>query len=180
MVVGPTSVLGVGEMVVGTTSVVGVGESAGGVSSVVETSRARPPTTNKTAAMTATATAGPWRVRRGTGFVALLTVCYLALPTVNEIWGPLLWIVAVLSMTIGNVVAIKQTNVMRLLGYSSIAQAGFMLAPFGGGAGKDPYALALRLSHAGSRSRNQGPDRLERVTHKPSLPPLERLRSNCS
>ena len=71
---------------------------------------------------------------KGAGFVALLTVCYLALPTVNDIWGPLLWIVAALSMTVGNVVAIKQTNVIRLLGYSSIAQAGFMLAPFGAAA----------------------------------------------
>jgi RND family efflux transporter MFP subunit len=37
-------------------------------------------------------------------------------------------------MTIGNLVAIKQTNIVRLLGYSSIAQAGFMLAPFGAAA----------------------------------------------
>ncbi len=71
---------------------------------------------------------------KGAGFVALLTVCYLALPTVTDIWGPMLWVVAALSMTIGNVVAIKQTNVIRLLGYSSIAQAGFMLAPFGAAA----------------------------------------------
>jgi len=68
---------------------------------------------------------------KGAGFVALLTVCYLALPAATDVWGPLIWIVAALSMTVGNVVALKQTNVMRLLGYSSIAQAGFMLAPFG-------------------------------------------------
>jgi NADH-quinone oxidoreductase subunit N len=45
-----------------------------------------------------------------------------------------LWVVAVLSMTVGNIVAIKQTHVIRLLGFSSIAQAGFMLAPFGAAA----------------------------------------------
>ena len=71
---------------------------------------------------------------KGAGFVGLLSVCYLALPSVTEIWGPVLWIVAALSMTVGNVVAIKQTNVIRLLGFSSIAQAGFMLAPFGAAA----------------------------------------------
>lgn len=71
---------------------------------------------------------------KGAGFVGLLSVCYLALPSVTEIWGPVLWLVAALSMTIGNIVAIKQTNVIRLLGYSSIAQAGFMLAPFGAAA----------------------------------------------
>jgi NADH-quinone oxidoreductase subunit N len=50
------------------------------------------------------------------------------------VWGPLLWILAIASMTLGNLVAIKQTNIVRLLGYSSIAQAGFMLAPFGAAA----------------------------------------------
>lgn len=71
---------------------------------------------------------------KGAGFVGLLSVCYLALPAVTEVWGPVLWVVAALSMTVGNVVAIKQTNVIRLLGFSSIAQAGFMLAPFGAAA----------------------------------------------
>lgn len=71
---------------------------------------------------------------KGAGFVGLLSVAYLAFPMVTDVWGPVLWLVAFLSMTIGNIVAIKQTNVLRLLGYSSIAQAGFMLAPFGAAA----------------------------------------------
>ncbi len=71
---------------------------------------------------------------KGAGFVGLLSVCYIALPTVTDLWGPVLWLVAILSMTVGNIVAIKQTNVIRLLGFSSIAQAGFMLAPFGAAA----------------------------------------------
>jgi len=85
---------------------------------------------------------------KGAGFVALLSVCYLAFPTATNIWGPIMWLVAVLTMTVGNVVAIKQTNVMRILGYSSIAQAGFMLAPFGAAAasGADlagPFAATI-------------------------------------
>jgi len=71
---------------------------------------------------------------KAAGFVGLLSVAYLAFPTVADVWGPVLWVVAILSMTVGNVVAIKQTNVIRMLGYSSIAQAGFMLAPFGAAA----------------------------------------------
>jgi len=71
---------------------------------------------------------------KAAGFVALLSVAYLAFPDQSDVWGPMLWLVAVLTMTVGNVVAIKQTNVLRLLGYSSIAQAGFMLAPFGAAA----------------------------------------------
>jgi NADH-quinone oxidoreductase subunit N len=82
---------------------------------------------------------------KGAGFVGLLTVAYLAFPTVTDVWGPVLWLVSFLSMTIGNIVAIKQTNVLRLLGYSSIAQAGFMLAPFGAAAasGSDDLAQAF-------------------------------------
>lgn len=79
---------------------------------------------------------------KGAGFVALLSVCYLAFPTATDIWGPMMWLVAVLTMTVGNVVAIKQTNVLRILGYSSIAQAGFMLAPFGAAAASSSDDLA--------------------------------------
>ncbi len=71
---------------------------------------------------------------KGAGFVGLLSIAYLALPTVADVWGPLLWVVAALSMTVGNVVAIQQTNIIRMLGYSSIGHAGFMLAPFGAAA----------------------------------------------
>ncbi|MGA7096347.1 MAG: NADH-quinone oxidoreductase subunit N [Acidimicrobiia bacterium] len=64
------------------------------------------------------------------GFIGMLMVMYLALPGVTEIWGPALWLLAALSMTIGNLAALRQTNIVRLLAYSSIAQAGFMLVPF--------------------------------------------------
>jgi NADH-quinone oxidoreductase subunit N len=71
---------------------------------------------------------------KGAGFVGVLAVAYFAFPAKSDLWGPLLWILAALSMTLGNLVAVKQTNIVRLLGYSSIAQAGFMLAPFGAAA----------------------------------------------
>jgi NADH-quinone oxidoreductase subunit N len=64
------------------------------------------------------------------GFVALLLMLYIALPGVSEVWAPALWILAALSMTIGNLSALRQTNIVRLLAYSSVAQAGFMLVPF--------------------------------------------------
>ncbi len=78
---------------------------------------------------------------KAAGFVGLLSVAYLAFPGVTEVWGPVLWVVAALSMTIGNIVAIKQTNVIRMLGYSSIAQSGFMLAPFGAAAASGADSL---------------------------------------
>lgn len=64
------------------------------------------------------------------GFVALLLMLYIALPGVSEVWAPALWILAALSMTVGNLSALRQTNIVRLLAYSSVAQAGFMLVPF--------------------------------------------------
>jgi NADH-quinone oxidoreductase subunit N len=67
---------------------------------------------------------------KAAGFVAFLLVMYQALPDVSDVWAPALWILAVLSMTVGNLAALRQTNIVRLLAYSSIAQAGFMLVPF--------------------------------------------------
>ncbi len=64
------------------------------------------------------------------GFVGLLTICYLAFAEVADIWGPVLWVLAALTMTIGNLTALKQNNIVRLLGYSSVAHAGFILVPF--------------------------------------------------
>lgn len=67
---------------------------------------------------------------KAAGFVAMLLVMYQALPDLSEIWGPALWLLAALSMTVGNLGALRQNNIVRLLAYSSIAQAGFMLVPF--------------------------------------------------
>jgi NADH-quinone oxidoreductase subunit N len=41
-----------------------------------------------------------------------------------------LWVLAALSMTVGNLAALRQTNIVRMLAYSSVAQGGFMLVPF--------------------------------------------------
>jgi len=75
------------------------------------------------------------------GFVGLLTVCYLAFANVADIWGPALWVLAALTMTLGNLTALKQTNIVRLLGYSSIAHAGFILVPFAMAAAYDGEGL---------------------------------------
>jgi len=53
-------------------------------------------------------------------------------PTLRPVWAPVLWVVAVLSMTIGNLAALRQQNVKRMLAYSSIAHAGYLLAAFAG------------------------------------------------
>ena len=67
---------------------------------------------------------------KAAGFVGLMTMLFVGLGGQSDAWEPLLWVLAALTMTIGNLLAIRQTNVIRLLAYSGVAQAGFMLAPF--------------------------------------------------
>ncbi|MFE2160795.1 NADH-quinone oxidoreductase subunit NuoN [Streptomyces lydicus] len=61
-------------------------------------------------------------------FGALLRLLYVVLPGLRWDWRPVLWGVAILTMLGGAVVAITQTDIKRLLAYSSIAHAGFILA----------------------------------------------------
>jgi NADH-quinone oxidoreductase subunit N len=68
------------------------------------------------------------------GFVALINIVYFGFFLPNGAaagsWWPVLWVLAAASMTIGNLAALRQTNIVRMLAYSSIAQGGFMLVPF--------------------------------------------------
>ena len=66
---------------------------------------------------------------KAAGFVALVTVLYVAVPGGSDVWQPLVWVLAVLTMTVGNVLALRQTNIVRMLAYSSISQGGFILMP---------------------------------------------------
>lgn len=63
------------------------------------------------------------------GFVALLTIIFVGFfPSVDS-WQPVIWVFAALSMTVGNLIALRQTNIVRMLAYSSVAQGGFILVP---------------------------------------------------
>lgn len=66
---------------------------------------------------------------KAAGFVGLLIVVFIAFPNSFDIWHPVFWILSVLTMTLGNVMALKQTNIVRMLAYSSVAQGGFILMP---------------------------------------------------
>ncbi len=61
-------------------------------------------------------------------FGALLRLLYVVLPGLAWDWRPVLWGVAIVTMVAGAIVAITQTDIKRLLAYSSIAHAGFLLA----------------------------------------------------
>jgi NADH-quinone oxidoreductase subunit N len=68
------------------------------------------------------------------GFVALINIIYFGFYGSNgsgaHAWWGAVWLLAAASMTFGNLAALRQTNIVRMLAYSSIAQGGFMLVPF--------------------------------------------------
>ncbi|CAA9279726.1 MAG: NADH-ubiquinone oxidoreductase chain N [uncultured Acidimicrobiales bacterium] len=64
------------------------------------------------------------------GFVALLQLIFVGFFGRDDVWGPMFGILAALTMTVGNLIALRQTNIVRMLAYSSIAQAGYILVPF--------------------------------------------------
>jgi NADH-quinone oxidoreductase subunit N len=67
---------------------------------------------------------------KAAGFAGLLQVCFVAFEPVADVYAPVLGVVAVLTMTLGNLTALQQRNVVRLFAYSSVAHAGYMLVPF--------------------------------------------------
>ena len=64
---------------------------------------------------------------KAAAFAAFARVFFLAFPAMKVDWTMVLWVLAVATMTIGNVVALSQTNIKRMLAYSSIAHAGYLL-----------------------------------------------------
>lgn len=78
------------------------------------------------------------------GFAALLRVFALAFPTLSADLSPVLWVLSALTMFGGNLIAISQTNIKRMLAYSSIAHAGYILmafVPFG-----DPEVMPVSIA----------------------------------
>ncbi|HEX4019608.1 MAG TPA: NADH-quinone oxidoreductase subunit N [Acidobacteriaceae bacterium] len=67
---------------------------------------------------------------KAAAFAVLLRITFGGFGAMSHIWIILLWIMAVTSMTIGNLGALTQRNVKRMLAYSSIAHAGYLLVAF--------------------------------------------------
>ncbi|APD84578.1 NADH-quinone oxidoreductase subunit N (plasmid) [Mycobacterium intracellulare subsp. chimaera] len=60
-------------------------------------------------------------------FGAMLRIFYVALPELKADWRPVLWAVAILTMVVGTITAVRQTDVKRMLAYSAVAHVGFVL-----------------------------------------------------
>ncbi|HYZ97312.1 MAG TPA: NADH-quinone oxidoreductase subunit N [Acidimicrobiales bacterium] len=67
---------------------------------------------------------------KAAGFAGLLQLMFVGFRPLADVWAPVFAILSVLTMSIGNLVAIQQRQAVRLLAYSSVAQAGYMLLPF--------------------------------------------------
>ena len=92
---------------------------------------------------------------KAAGFAAFLRVFLYALSGLKADWDVLLWILAVLTMIAGNVIAVSQTNIKRMLAYSSIAHAGYVLVALvaGGSAGNSSalfYLMAYVFMNLGA------------------------------
>ena len=82
---------------------------------------------------------------KAAGFVALILVVFIAFPDADDVYGPLIWVLSALTMTVGNVIALRQTNIVRMLAYSSVSQGGFILMPLAFvGDGGDTAEAALK------------------------------------
>ncbi|HEY7281401.1 MAG TPA: NADH-quinone oxidoreductase subunit N [Actinomycetota bacterium] len=67
---------------------------------------------------------------KAAGFAGLLQLMFIAFLPKADFWAPIFAVLSILTMTLGNLVALRQRQMVRLLAYSSVAQAGYMLLPF--------------------------------------------------
>jgi len=84
---------------------------------------------------------------KAAGFVALLNLVFVGFSGRGDIYEPFIWVLAALSMTVGNLIALRQTNLVRMLAYSGVAQAGYMLAPLAVASSVPDSALAAVTSY---------------------------------
>ena len=66
-------------------------------------------------------------VGKAAAFAAMLRVLVIALPFYRDDWRPIIWALALVTLLVGSILAVVQNNVKRMLAYSSISHAGFIL-----------------------------------------------------
>jgi NADH-quinone oxidoreductase subunit N len=64
---------------------------------------------------------------KAASFAMLIRIFVEGMPSMNADWRLLFWVLSIVTMTVGNVAAVTQTNIKRMLAYSSIAHAGYVL-----------------------------------------------------
>jgi NADH-quinone oxidoreductase subunit N len=84
---------------------------------------------------------------KAAGFVALMNMLFVGFIGRDDVYEPMIFALAVVSMTVGNLIALRQTNIVRMLAYSGVAQAGYMLAPLAVASDVPDSALAATVSY---------------------------------
>jgi NADH-quinone oxidoreductase subunit N len=92
---------------------------------------------------------------KAAGFAVLFRVFLTAFPAIQERWSSAIWLVAALTMILGNVIAVVQPNIKRMLAYSSIAHAGYIAVAFAATSDRGVsaalfYLLAYALMNLGA------------------------------
>ena len=87
-------------------------------------------------------------VSKAAGFAALLLVTW-TFAGWSQVWAPVVAVLAAVTMLVGNVVALRQRVAVRLLAWSSIAQAGYILVPLGAVSGDIEWGLAVTTAVIG-------------------------------
>ncbi len=90
-------------------------------------------------------------------FAAFLRILSVSFPSIATDWSKILWALSIITMTVGNIIALAQTNLKRMLAYSSIAHSGYILIGFvsGGDLGSSSilfYLLAYTFMNIGAFS----------------------------
>jgi NADH-quinone oxidoreductase subunit N len=85
-------------------------------------------------------------VSKAAGAAALVVLVGIGLPALAGIWAPALAVVAVLTMTVGNLVALGQRVAVRLLAWSTVAQAGWVLLPLAAAGSGTPGAVRAAVT----------------------------------
>lgn len=87
---------------------------------------------------------------KAAGFAVLFRIFVTAFPVIEGRWTDVMWVIAALTMIIGNVVAVVQPNIKRMLAYSSIAHAGYIAVAFTANTSRGgSAALFYLLAYAG-------------------------------
>ena len=83
---------------------------------------------------------------KAAGMIALLQLVFVAFLSRDDVVEPFFWVLSAVTMTVGNLIALRQTNIVRLLAYSGVAQGGFMLVPFAV-ASDTPFAVEAVVTY---------------------------------
>ncbi|MDH2428968.1 NADH-quinone oxidoreductase subunit N [Sphaerisporangium sp. TRM90804] len=87
-------------------------------------------------------------ISKAAGFAGLIVVLTIALAGQARLWAPIVAVLAALTMTAGNLLALRQRQAVRLLAWSSVAQSGYVLAPLGAGRASAGAAIAYLAIYA--------------------------------